>query len=71
MFWGQGGELVDRDGQPVFGLPPNRDRMIRLMRFLRATIETGASPRSVSNRSSFPPPLRARCPSFRQTFFGA
>lgn len=47
MFWGQGGELVDRDGQPVFGLPPNRDRMIRLMRFLRATIETGASPRSV------------------------
>ena len=47
MFWGQGGELVDDAGQPVFGLPPHRERMIRLMRFLRSTIETGASPRSV------------------------
>ncbi len=47
MFWGQGGELVDAAGEPVFGLPPNREYMVRLMRFLRATIETGASPRSV------------------------
>jgi multiple sugar transport system substrate-binding protein len=47
MFWAQGGELVDAAGEPVFGLPPHRDRMVRLMRFLRATIDTGASPRSV------------------------
>jgi multiple sugar transport system substrate-binding protein len=47
MFWGQGGELVDPVGRPVFGEPPHRERMVRLMRFLRATIETGASPRSV------------------------
>jgi len=47
MFWAQGGNLVDDDGNPIFGLPPNRDRMIKLMRFLRATIDTGASPSSV------------------------
>lgn len=47
MFWAQGGELVDAAGEPVFGLPPHRERLIRLLRFLRATIETGASPRSV------------------------
>jgi multiple sugar transport system substrate-binding protein len=47
MFWAQGGELVDADGRPVFGLPPNRERMIKVLRFLRATIQTGASPSSV------------------------
>jgi multiple sugar transport system substrate-binding protein len=47
MFWAQGGELVDGDGRPVFGLPPNRERMVNVLRFLRATIETGASPSSV------------------------
>jgi ABC-type glycerol-3-phosphate transport system substrate-binding protein len=47
MFWAQGGELVDAAGEPLFGLPPHRDRLVRVMRFLRATIETGASPRAV------------------------
>ena len=47
MFWAQGGNLVDGDGQPVFGLPPNREYMVKLMQFLRATIQTGASPSSV------------------------
>jgi multiple sugar transport system permease protein len=47
MFWAQGGNLVDGDGQPIFGLPPNREYMVKLMRFLRATIQTGASPSSV------------------------
>ena len=26
MFWAQGGELVDDDGRPIFGEPPNRER---------------------------------------------
>ena len=26
MFWAQGGELVDRDGRPIFGEEPNRAR---------------------------------------------
>jgi len=47
MFWAQGGELVDATGEPIFGLGPHRDRLVRLMQFLRATIDTGASPRSV------------------------
>ena len=47
MFWAQGGELVDAAGEPVFGTEPNRERLVRLMRFLRATIDSGASPRSV------------------------
>ena len=47
MFWAQGGELVDGEGRPVFGAPPNRERMLSVLAFLRDTIRTGASPRSV------------------------
>jgi multiple sugar transport system substrate-binding protein len=47
MFWGQGGELVDASGRPVFGEPPHREKMLRLFAFLRRTIDSGASPRSV------------------------
>jgi multiple sugar transport system substrate-binding protein len=47
MFWAQGGELVDAEGGPVFGRPPHRERMVRVLAFLRDTIERGASPPSV------------------------
>ena len=47
MFWAQGGELVDAGGRPVFGEPPHRERMQGVLAFLRDTIRTGASPRSV------------------------
>jgi multiple sugar transport system substrate-binding protein len=47
MFWGQGGELVDDKGAPIFGLPPNREKMIRVLQFMRDTITKGASPSSV------------------------
>src|SRR5207248_10968777 len=47
MFWAQGGELVDRDGRPVFGEGGNRRAMLRLLVFLRETIQRGASPRAV------------------------
>ena len=47
MFWAQGGELVDAEGRPVFGEGTNRQRMVDLLAFLRATIDSGASPRSV------------------------
>ena len=42
MFWAQGGELVDRDGRPIFGEEPNRRAMLRLLGFLRDTIRRGA-----------------------------
>ena len=47
MFWGQGGELVDGEGRPIFGEPPHRERMLRLFAFLRETVRSGASPTSV------------------------
>jgi ABC-type sugar transport system permease subunit/ABC-type glycerol-3-phosphate transport system substrate-binding protein len=47
MFWAQGGELVDPDGRPVFGLPPYRDQLVRVLAFLRDTVRAGASPRAV------------------------
>lgn len=53
MFWAQGGELVDGDGRPVFGEEPNRRAMLRLLEFLRQTIERGASPRSVVGNNDY------------------
>lgn len=47
MFWAQGGELVDAEGRPVFGLPPHRDHLVRVLSFLRDTVQRGASPRAV------------------------
>lgn len=47
MFWAQGGELVDPDGRPIFGEAPHRERMIRVLSFLRDTVQAGASPRAV------------------------
>ena len=53
MFWAQGGELVDRDGRPIFGEEPNRRAMLRLLGFLRDTIQRGASPRSVVGNNDY------------------
>lgn len=47
MFWGQGGELVDEKGAPIFGLGANRDKMIRVLEFMHNTVTRGASPPSV------------------------
>ena len=53
MFWAQGGELVDRDGRPIFGEEPHRRAMLRLLGFLRDTIQRGASPRSVVGNNDY------------------
>ncbi len=53
MFWAQGGELVDRDGRPIFGEEPNRRAMLRVLGFLRDTIQRGASPRSVLGNTDY------------------
>jgi multiple sugar transport system substrate-binding protein len=53
MFWAQGGELVDRAGRPIFGEPPHRRAMLRLLGFLRDTIQRGASPRSVLGNNDY------------------
>jgi len=53
MFWAQGGELVDADGRPIFGEPPHRERMVRLLSFLRDTVRSGASPRAVLGMNDY------------------
>ena len=53
MFWAQGGELVDRDGRPIIGEEPNRRAMLRVLGFLRDTIQRGASPRSVLGHTDY------------------
>lgn len=52
MFWAQGGELVDGKGRPVFNEGHNREAMLNLLRFLRRTVESGASPSRVVNFGS-------------------
>ncbi|HKB11096.1 MAG TPA: extracellular solute-binding protein [Vicinamibacterales bacterium] len=53
MFWAQGGELVDRDGRPIFGEGRNRRAMLRLLTFLHDTIQRGASPRAVLGHNDY------------------
>jgi multiple sugar transport system substrate-binding protein len=53
MFWAQGGELVDAEGRPIFGDEPNRRAMLRLLGFLRDTVQRGASPRSVLGNNDY------------------
>lgn len=53
MFWAQGGELVDADGRPIFGLPPHRDALVRVLAFLRGTVTSGASPRAVLGHNDY------------------
>src|SRR6185369_3445770 len=53
MFWGQGGQLVDDAGRPVFGEPPNREKMVRVLSFLRETLTSGASPRAVLGHNDY------------------
>jgi multiple sugar transport system substrate-binding protein len=53
MFWAQGGELVDRDGRPIFGEGANRAALLRVLGFLRDTIQRGASPRTVLGNNDY------------------
>ena len=53
MFWGQGGELVDESGAPIFGLPPHREKMVRVLQFMRDTVVRGASPSSVLSHNDY------------------
>ena len=53
MFWAQGAELVGRDGRSILGEEPNRGAMLRVLGFLRDTIQRGASPRSVLAQTDY------------------
>lgn len=42
LFWGQGGELVDDDGRPVFGEGKNREYMLNVFETIHEAVEKGA-----------------------------
>jgi multiple sugar transport system substrate-binding protein len=49
LFWGQGGELVDRTSRPIFNEGKNREAMLNVLSFFRRTVESGATPGRVVN----------------------
>jgi len=53
MFWAQGGRLVDDVGKPVFNEGKNREYMLNLLRFLKRTVDSGASPPRVVNVKAY------------------
>lgn len=53
-FFGQGGELVDGSGKPVFGEGKNKEAMINYFKFLKDTIDSGTTPNRVLTYKSDP-----------------
>jgi multiple sugar transport system substrate-binding protein len=49
LFWGQGGEILDDDRNPVFHEGDNYDYLLNVLEFFEQTIETGISPERVVN----------------------
>lgn len=49
LFWAQGGELVNEEGDPVFGEGDNREKMLNVLNFVHETIETGITPQRVAS----------------------
>jgi multiple sugar transport system substrate-binding protein len=47
-FWSQGGELLDREGRPVFAEGSNREAMRNVLAFLKRTVDEGVSPSRVT-----------------------
>ena len=43
-FWAQGGELLDMDGNPVFGEGENREKMLGCLEFIRECVASGITP---------------------------
>jgi multiple sugar transport system substrate-binding protein len=52
FFFAQGGELVDDEGNPIFGEGANRDAMIAALDFWRRAIDEGATDRKIIDISS-------------------
>jgi multiple sugar transport system substrate-binding protein len=48
LFWSQGGELTDEEGNPVFGEGGNRDAMLNTFEFIRSLVQEGVTPPRVT-----------------------
>ncbi|MFB5662843.1 extracellular solute-binding protein [Alteribacillus sp. HJP-4] len=49
LFWGQGGELVDEEGNPTFGEGENREKMLNVLETIHGAVEAGALPQRMSS----------------------
>ncbi|WP_085507128.1 extracellular solute-binding protein [Thalassobacillus devorans] len=49
LFWAQGGELTDDDGNPTFGEGENREKMLNVLTTIQEAAEAGAIPQRVSS----------------------
>ena len=47
-FWAQGGELVETEGNPVFGERENREKMLSCLEFIRECVASGITPTRVT-----------------------
>jgi len=47
MFWSRGGKLIDDDGAPIFNQGRNREYMLDVLNFIKKTIDTGLTPKSI------------------------
>jgi multiple sugar transport system substrate-binding protein len=47
-FWMQGGRLLDEGGRPVFAEGANRAKMLEVLRLLKRSVDSGASPSRVA-----------------------
>jgi len=53
FFYAQGGRLTDESGRPVFGIGENREYMLNMLRFLRDTVTSGATPVKVASITDY------------------
>jgi len=48
-FWAQGGKLINENGKPVFNEGDNRDYMINVFEYIKRLVDSGVTPRRVTN----------------------
>jgi multiple sugar transport system substrate-binding protein len=52
-FWAQGGELLDRQGRPIFADAENGPKMLRVLELLKRAVDEGASPTRVTTFTNY------------------
>jgi multiple sugar transport system substrate-binding protein len=49
FFWGQGGKLVDDQGNATFASGDNKQKMLNVLTFVNKLVQTGVTPQRVAN----------------------
>ncbi|TFJ92193.1 extracellular solute-binding protein [Lentibacillus salicampi] len=52
LFWGQGGKLVDDEGNPIFGEGKNKEIMVDVLSTIQSAVEEGVLPQRVAGYGS-------------------